>query len=80
MLSKQLVVEPPYVDKSAEQKAVLASGRSTHVAYEDLMQNGLTVMDEYQIQHGGNDAIELNPEGSSPDVSVEFGPQEVKLP
>lgn len=79
VLAKQLVVEPPYVDKAAEQRAILASGQSTKVSYESLMQNGLTVMQEYQLQHGDG-AIDLNPEGVNPEVAIEFGTQEVKLP
>lgn len=79
VLSKKLVDEPPYVDKVAEQKAVLASGASTEVRYADLVNNGLTIMQEYELQHGDGN-IELNPEDSGPDISIEFGPHEVKLP
>jgi hypothetical protein len=78
VLNKQLVIEPPYIDKAAEQKAILESGDSTHVAYEQLMHNGLTMMQEFDIQHGDG-AIELNPRGIDPQVSIEFGFQEVKL-
>jgi hypothetical protein len=78
VLNKQLVAEPPYIDKAAEQKAILESGPSTEVNYGSLMNNGLSMMAEYQIQNGDG-AIELNPPGIDPQVSIEFGPQEVKL-
>jgi hypothetical protein len=79
VLAKQLVIEPPYVNKAAEQKAVLASGRSTEVPYESLVNNGLTAMQEFQLQNSGD--IDLNPTGGdAPEVTIEFGAQEVKLP
>jgi hypothetical protein len=78
VLSKQLVVEPPYVDKLAEQRAILASGRSTVVEYASLMNNGLSMMQEYQLQHSASD-IDLNPEVSQIQADIEFGPHQVKL-
>jgi hypothetical protein len=80
VLNKQLVEEPPYVDKAAEQKAILESGSSLTTNYESLMHNGLNMMAEYQIQNGSG-IIDLNPPGVDPQVSVEFGTgsQEVKL-
>lgn len=78
VLNKQLVVEPPYVDKLAEQRAILASGRSTEVSYESLMNNGLTMMQEYQLQHTAS-TIDLNPEAVSIGSEIEFGPHQVKL-
>lgn len=79
VLSKTLVTEPPYVDKAAEQRAILASGKATEVTFASLMNNGLTAMQEYQLQHGDG-TINLNPEGFNPQIEVEFGSQEVKLP
>ena len=78
VLNKHLVREPPYIDKAAEQKAMLASGDSTHVSYESLTHNGLGMMAEYQLQQGDG-AIELNPPGIDPQVSIEFGSQEIEL-
>jgi hypothetical protein len=78
VINKQLVVEPPYVDKLAEQRAVLASGRSTEVSYESLMNNGLSMMQEYQLQHH-EATIDLNTPTISIEASIEFGPQQVKL-
>ncbi len=72
VLNKQLVVEPPYVDKKAEQKAILESGRSSEVSFESLMAHSLSTRDEYELQnHTGS--FELNPEAPSVDIEVEFG-------
>lgn len=78
ILDKQLVVEPPYVDKAAEQKAVLASGRATEVSYADLMNNGLSMMQEYELQHR-EAGVDLRPETAKIEATIEFGNQEVKL-
>jgi len=78
VINKQLVVEPPYIDKLAEQRAVLSSGPATQVSYESLMNNGLSMMQEYQLQHTEG-AIDLNPEAPSVEASIEFGSQSVKL-
>jgi hypothetical protein len=77
-INKQLVVEPPYLDKAAEQRAILASGVSSKVSYEDLMNNGLSMMQEYQLQHDPM-SLTLNPEVKGVEASIEFGSQEVKL-
>lgn len=78
ILSKQLVIEPPYINKAEEQRAILASGRATEVDYASLMQNNLTAMQEYELQNSGT--IDLNPEGVVPQVTIEYGPHEVELP
>ena len=78
VLAKQLVVEPPYVDKLAEQRAVLASGRSTEVSYDSLMNNGLSMMDEYQLQHREAN-VEVDQQARSVEALIEFGSQEIKL-
>lgn len=77
VLNKELVREPEYVDKAAEQKAILASGPSTQVEYGDLVNNGMSMITEFQLQQSGS--IDLNPAGDDPQVSVEFGSQEVDL-
>jgi hypothetical protein len=79
VLAKRLVVEPPYVDKLAEQRAVLASGRSTEVPFDQLMNNGLSMMQEYQLQHQAATDLTLNPEAPKDSTEIEFGPQNVKL-
>ena len=78
VINKQLVVEPPYMDKLAEQQAILASGASSEVSYESLMNNGLTMMQEYQLQHR-EASIELDPERRELEASFQFGSQEIKL-
>ncbi len=77
-INKQLVIEPPYLDKAAEQRAILASGQSSKVGYEELMNNGLSMMQEFQLQQDPM-ALSLNPEAKQVDTFIEFGPQEVKL-
>lgn len=78
VLDKQLVIEPPYVDKAREQAAVLASGRATEVSYESLMNNGLSMMQEYELQHQAG-TIELSPEPTPTEATIEFGVQDIKL-
>lgn len=72
VMNKKLAVEIPYVDKLAEQQAVLASGLATEVDYDQLMNNGLTMMQEYELQHNDG-AINLNASGEDPEVVIEFG-------
>lgn len=78
VLDKQLVIEPPYVDKAREQAAILASGRATEVSYENLMNNGLSMMQEYELQHQAG-SIDLSPEPSPVEATIEFGVQDIKL-
>lgn len=78
VLNKPLVTEPPYVDKLAEQRAVLASGRSTEVSYESLMNNGLSMMAEYQLQHQDPQDIVFSSDSKAP-VSIEFGGTNIDL-
>jgi hypothetical protein len=70
-IAKPLVEEPPYMDKAAQQREVLASGRSTEISYESLTNNGLTMMAEYQLQNTGM-AVDLNPVAEVPNVAIEF--------
>ena len=72
VVNKPLVEEPPYVNKAAQQREVLASGKSTEVSYESLMNNGLTMMAEYQLQNGGFE-VEVDPEPLVASLGVEFG-------
>lgn len=78
VLNKQLVVEPPYTNKAAEQRAILATGRATEVSFTDLVNNGLSMLHEYQMQRTAED-LELNPTHPSIAAHIEFGSQEVKL-
>lgn len=58
-LNKALVTEPPYADKTAQQREILATGASTDNPVEGLVNNGMSVMAEYQMQHGARD-LEVN--------------------
>lgn len=80
VLNKQLVVEPPYIDKLAEQRAMLASGPATLSPSDEALManNGLTMMQEYQLQHH-EASIDFNPEGQKFDTSIQFGSHEIKL-
>lgn len=78
VINKQLVVEPPYVDKLAEQRAILASGKSTEIRYENLMNNGLNMMQEYQLQHH-EASFDVAPAPKGVEASIEFGAQQFKL-
>jgi hypothetical protein len=76
-INKQLVDEPPYVDKAAQQREVLASGRSMDVSYASLMNNGTSTLAEYQMQNPMT--VEVR-EASVPDTTViQFGAGKVKL-
>jgi hypothetical protein len=77
-LNKTLVVEPPYVDKAAQQQAMLATGPSTEMDPSQLINNGLSMMTEYQLQNGSGD-INLDPIKEEPKIAVEFGTGKVKL-
>lgn len=78
-LNKPLVVEPPYVNKVEQQKAVLASGSSTEISAPSLMApSGLSMIAEYQLQNGGMD-IELGTEITVPPVELVIGKTKVKV-
>lgn len=79
VMAKPLVVEPPYVDKKAEQRAILASGRSTEVSYEALMNNGLTMMAEYELQNQGPQDLDLTRLAEKKPLGIEFGGQNIDL-
>ena len=76
-INKRLVDEPPYVDKTAQQREVLASGNSTEVSYASLMNNGTSMLTEYQMQNPMN--VEVK-EVSVPSVTtIQFGKSRVRL-
>jgi len=78
VLAKKLVTEPPYVDKLAEQRAILASGKSTEVSYETLMNNGLTMMAEYELQQRPPGDVDITARQTGP-VNIEFGGTNIDL-
>ena len=77
VLNKRLAVDPPYQDKRAQQRAILATGSSTAFDYGNLVNNGMSMLEEFQLKGAGN--IELNPKGVSFDVAIQFGNNEVDL-
>lgn len=78
VLNKHLVHEPPYVDKAAQQREILASGKATTVDYDSLVNNGLTMMQEFELT-GGSGNIDLNPSSAPLVESIEFGSNEVDV-
>lgn len=76
-INKRLVDEPPYVNKLAQQREVLASGRATEVTYASLMNNATNTLAEFQMQHELDvevkEAVALNT------VDIQFGTGKVKL-
>jgi hypothetical protein len=76
-LGKQLVVEPPYVDKKAQQREVLASGNSTEISYASLINNATSTLAEFQMQH--EIAVEIKEAAVAPSLAIQFGSGKVKL-
>lgn len=75
---KQLVTEPPYTDKTAQQREILASGHSTEVRYEQLINNGRSMLAEFQMQ--AEMTIDLDPAADrGPNIDVEIGTGKVTL-
>lgn len=78
VLAKELVQEPPYQDKQAQQQAILDTGRATEVSYDSLINNGLTMMQEYDLRYGSRE-IELHAASIPMEVSIQFGTNDVDL-
>jgi hypothetical protein len=76
VVHKQLVDEPVYPQgKLALQREILASGRSTDTTPGQLVNNGVTMMAEFELQKRAME-VDLNPVLSStpdPVVTVKFG-------
>jgi hypothetical protein len=72
VMNKKLVNEPPYYDKAAQQQEILSSGPSTEIRFDQLINNGLSMMAEYDLQN--RLPVELNPEktAASP-LDIELG-------
>jgi hypothetical protein len=77
-INKPLVVEPPYVNKAAQQRQILASGVSTSVPYEAIVNNGLTMMQEFELQKAATE-VELTPAPKNDSFEIAFGTGKVKL-
>lgn len=71
-INKPLVFEPPYMDKQAQQAAILATAEaSTDNPYAGLVNNGLSMMAEYQLQNGEL-GVEVREASEPTNVAVEF--------
>lgn len=77
-LNKPLVVEPPYVDKLAQQREILASGPATETVEASLMNSGLPMMVEYQMQNGGME-VEVREASVLSPIDFEFNNQKPDL-
>jgi len=71
VLAKKLVVEPPYYDKAAQQKEILTSGPSTEIRFDQLVNNGLSVMAEFELQN--RLPVELDPVKTLEPIDVQLG-------
>lgn len=75
---KELVHEPPYEDKRAVQQAILSSGESTQISYDQLVNNGRSMLAEFGMQNSMD--IDLDPVvEASETFTVNLGIGEVKL-
>ncbi len=75
--AKPLVVDPPYADKTAMQREILASGNSTENSLANLMVPSHSIVAEYAMS---SMSFELNPEPVQPEkVSVQLGRAKVDL-
>jgi hypothetical protein len=71
VLDKTLVEEPPYYDKAAQQRDILASGTSIETNLAGLMNNGQSMMIEYEMQN--RMAVEIDPEVKVAPLDVQLG-------
>lgn len=76
-INKRLANEPPYANKKAQQQEVLASGRSTEITYASLVNNGTSMIHEFQMQN--EMSVDVNAPAEVRDVTVMFGTGKVKL-
>jgi hypothetical protein len=77
--AKHLVIDPPYADKAAQQREILASGPATEIDVGSLIiHNPSSVADLVQMKSGME--IDLNPAPSkSATISVELGGATIDL-
>ena len=78
VINKPLVHEPPYVDRIAQQREVLASGNATQINVGSLINNGASMIAEFQMQNGGMD-FELDEKTAADPIGLEFNNQGIKL-
>ena len=75
--AKPLVVEPPYQDKAAQQREILASGNSTEFPLTSLLNGNRNILAQFEMQ--AEMQVELDEKAASIDVDVELGNAKVKL-
>ncbi len=71
-LNKALVDEPPYYDKTAQQREILSSGQATEMSFSNIMNNGMSMMVEYDLQNSPM-SLELDATKTATDIDIEFG-------
>jgi hypothetical protein len=71
VLAKKLVNEPPYYDKAAQQREILASGPATEVRFDQLVNNGLSTMVEFELQN--RMSVEIDPVKTVEPVEIQLG-------
>jgi len=70
--NKELVKEPPYTDKKAQQQEILNSGKATEINLASLVNNSKSIVAEFGMKSSID--IDLNPEPEKPaPVQVELG-------
>lgn len=72
VINKRLVDDPPYYDRTAQQRDILSMGRSTETSFNNLVNNGMSIMAEYEMQHGQG-PIEVNDLKVEEEVGIEWG-------
>jgi len=79
-LNKPVVAEPPYLDKKAQQRAILASGASTEVTANSLLApTAVPMLVEYQLQNHGMADVELNLPVKTASSGIVLGRNKVKV-
>lgn len=74
--AKPIVAEPPYSDKRAQQREILASGKATEVAIPDLF-DSRTILAQFEMQ--AEIQVDLKDILKTTDLAVELGTGQVKL-
>jgi len=77
-LGKELVVEPPYINKVAQQKAILAGPSATETEPAEIMMRS-NIMAEYEMQHGGMVIDVAEPRQARLPMPIEFNNRKINL-
>jgi len=75
--AKPLVNEPPYSNKQAQQREILASGASTELSLPSLFQPSNSILAQFEMQ--AEMQVDINSVTSPVDIAVELGGGKVKL-